>query len=417
MGMSKLRLLFVALIAGTALGVAGCGGDDNDGGGGGGGGGGDNGAPIKIGTSLPLTGDFSEPGEAAKQGYEVWQAITNENGGLLGRQVELVIKDDASNQNTVVADYNALISKDNVDLLLGTFSSLLTLPSSAVAEKAKMLYVEPAGGAPEVFERGYKFLFFTQQQVSENQGATFANWVTSLPEDQRPKTAAYPTLDDPFVGPTSAGIEKILTAGGIETVHRQTHTFDQKNFDTIANTLKEVDADLLVAGTDFQDGVSLIRSVLKVGYRPRMLYQTTAPSLGDQYAKGIGVENTEGVFYGVSHHADSDTEGNAEFVAKYKEMFGGDEVPEDAADAYAAAQVMTAAIEGVGKIEEDQTALADWLRENTVETVLGPLSWDDRGAPQGDTLTGQWQDGQPEIILPEQAATTDNIVQNWNPGG
>src|SRR5919197_5435889 len=109
---------FVSVVAVLAL--AGCGG-----GGGGGGGGG----TIKIGASLPLTGDFSEPGKAAQQGYKVWEAITNQKGGLIdGRKVQMVIKDDASNQNTIVADYNALISKDKVDLLLGTFSSLLNLP-------------------------------------------------------------------------------------------------------------------------------------------------------------------------------------------------------------------------------------------------------------------------------------------------
>ena len=49
----------------------------------------------RIGASLPLTGDFSQPGEAAKQGYEVWQEMVNADGGLLGREVKLMIKDDA----------------------------------------------------------------------------------------------------------------------------------------------------------------------------------------------------------------------------------------------------------------------------------------------------------------------------------
>ena len=134
------------------------------------------GEPIKVGASLPLTGEFSEPGKAAKQGYEVWQAMVNEKGGLIdGRKVEMVIKDDQCNQNTIVADYNALISHDKVDLLLGTFSSLLNLPASTVAERNRMLYVEPAGGAPELFDRGYKYLFFAQQATADKQGEVWAN--------------------------------------------------------------------------------------------------------------------------------------------------------------------------------------------------------------------------------------------------
>ena len=102
---------------------------------------------IKIGISLPITGNFSEPGTAAQKGYQIWADITNKSGGLLGRKVQLVIKDDQSDQNTIVNDYNGLINNDKVDLLLGTFSSLLNLPASAVAEKFHMVYVEPAGGS------------------------------------------------------------------------------------------------------------------------------------------------------------------------------------------------------------------------------------------------------------------------------
>ena len=140
--------------------AAGCGGDDDDEEGSAdtgassdttGGGGEPTGEPIVIGASLPLTGDFAEPGEAARRGYEVWMEMVNEAGGLLGRPVEMVIKDDQSDQNLVVTDYNALIEQDGVDLLLGTFSSLLNIPASAVAERAQMVYVEPAGGSPDMW--------------------------------------------------------------------------------------------------------------------------------------------------------------------------------------------------------------------------------------------------------------------------
>jgi branched-chain amino acid transport system substrate-binding protein len=401
----------VTLIATAALALlapaCGVGGGDDDSG--------DSGGPITIGASLPLTGEFSEPGQAAKEGYEVWQEMVNESGGLLGRQVDFTIKDDASNQNTIVSDYNALISQDNVDLLLGTFSSLLNLPASAVAEKNQMLFVEPAGGSPEMFTRGYKYLFFTQQAPVDRQGDVFAEWLTSLPESERPKTAAYPTLDDPFAIPTSEGIEEKLTAGGIETVYRETYAIDTKNFDTIVNEMKAEDPDIVVQGAIFEDGIGLVRAMLKAGWTPDWLYQSTAPSLGDQYASGVGAENTEGVMFAISHAPEAETPGNEEFVAKYKEMFGG-LPPEDAADAYAAGQVLQAAVEGVGSID-DQAALADWLRNNDVETILGPLSWDETGAPEGEFLVGQWQDGKVEYVLPEDVATTDHIVMGWKPGG
>ena len=410
--MRRVRWLIAALMA-VAVVAAGCG-DDGDSASEDGGGG----EPIKIGASLPLTGEFSEPGKAAKEGYEVWQAMVNDAGGLLGRQVELVIKDDASNQNTVVSDYNALISGDKVDLLLGTFSSLLNLPASAVAERNQMLYVEPAGGNPDIFNRGFKMVFFSQQATADHQGDVWANYIAALPEDKRPKTAAYPTLDDPFTTPTSEGIEAILSEAGIETVYRETYTADTTNFDSIANAVKSKNPDLVVAGTQFEDGIGFMRALSKVDFAPKWLYQTNAPSFGDQYAEGIGAENTEGVFYAVSHSQEAATPGNPEFVAKYQEMFGGETVPEDAADAFAAGEVLQATVEANETIERaDQLKLADWLRQNDVETILGPLSWDDTGAPTGEFLIGQWQSGKAEIVLPEEAATTDAIIEGYKPGG
>ncbi len=406
----------IAGASALALGVGACGGGDDNGGG--------SAAkkteakPLKIGASLPLTGEFSEPGKAAQQGYKVWEAMINEKGGLLGRKVQLVIKDDASSQNTVVSDYNALISQDKVDLLLGTFSSLLNLPASSVAERAKMLYIEPAGGNPDIFKRGYKTIFFAQQATANHQGDVWANWLVSLPADKKPKTAAYPTLDDPFTTPTSEGIETILKAGGIKTVYRKTYTADTKNFDSIANAVKAKNPDLVVAGTQFEDGIGFMRALGKVGFTPKWLYQTNAPSFGSQYADGIGAENTEGVFYAVSHSQESKTPGNPEFVAKYQEMFGGEAVPEDAADAFAAATVLQKAVEANKTVAKaDQLKLADWVRSNSVPTILGPLSWNADGSPKGQFLVGQWQNGKAEIVLPEDAATTDTIVEGYKPGG
>ena len=127
----------IALAAVLALG--GCGGDDGDTGGGSG----DD--PITIGISLPLTGDFSEPGKGVQRGYEAWAKSVNDQGGLLGRKVELKILDDQSSADRVVSDYEQLIGNDQVDLVFGPFSTRLVVPSARVAEEYGMLFVEPPG--------------------------------------------------------------------------------------------------------------------------------------------------------------------------------------------------------------------------------------------------------------------------------
>jgi len=388
-------LLILALLA------AACGDDE------GGGSGEETDEPIRIGASLPLTGDFAQPGNAANQGYEIWQTMINDEGGLLGRDVELVIVDDASDQNTVVTDYNRLISQENVDLLLGTFSSLLNLPASAVAERNRMVYVEPAGGAPEIFERGFQYLFFAQPATAPHQADIFVDYIESLPEDERPQTAAYPTQDDPFTKPVIDTIQSELEGLGIETVYASVYPPDTSNFDTIANTISQENADLVAQGAVFEDGVGLIRSMQKADFNPSILFQTSAPSNSTQYSEAIGEANTEGVFYTVSWSPEADYPLNKEFVEAYDQEFGG-EPPEDAADAFAAAQVLQAAVEEVGEIDQD--AIADYLHSNPVDTILGELTWDETGAPQSAFILAQWQSGAPKVVLPDEVATVDEII-------
>src|SRR2546430_17205753 len=81
------------------------------------------GGPLTIGASLPLTGQFSQPGGEAKRGYEIWRDLVNAKGGLLRRTIDLKITDDASNQDTLNADYTRLITPDTGHLLRRSFSS------------------------------------------------------------------------------------------------------------------------------------------------------------------------------------------------------------------------------------------------------------------------------------------------------
>ena len=372
--------------------------------------GGGGGAPLKIGASLPLTGEFSEPGKAAKQGYKVWEAIVNEHGGLLDRDVQMVIKDDASNQNTIVADYNALISQDKVDLLLGTFSSLLNLPACAVAERNQHALRRARGRRPGHLQPRLQVPSSSPSRRRPTNRATCGPTTSPrLPEGQRPDQGRLPDARRPVRAADLRGHrDDPQGSRHRDRLPRDLHG-DNANFDSIANAIKSRDADLVVNGTTFEDGVSLIRALLKVNFEPQWLYQTNAPSLGDQYVEGIGAENTEGIFYAVSHSQESDTPGNAEFVAKYQEMFGGEQVPEDAADAYAAAQVMQATVEANKSARStDQLTLADWLRENEVDTILGPLSWNETAARTASSSSASGRAARPEIVLPEEAATTDD---------
>src|SRR6202000_2705512 len=111
-----------------------------------------NSGPITIGASLSLDGPRSADGQAFERGYELWASDVNAHGGLLGRQVKLVILNDHSSATQVVANYGTLIGQDKVDLTFGPYSTLLTTPASAVAARYGYAFVEGAGGGPAVFD-------------------------------------------------------------------------------------------------------------------------------------------------------------------------------------------------------------------------------------------------------------------------
>ncbi len=369
-------------------------------------------APIKIGASLPLTGDFSEPGTAARKGYEVWVDVINKAGGLLGRQVELTVYDNASDPDTAVADYERLITQDKVDLVVGPFSSRLVIPTSEVAAKYGYAFVEPAGGAPHVFDRGLTNIFFAQPAPSADQAIPFANFVLSLPEDQRPKTFAVITNDDPFSVGVVESVEKLLTEGGLSMVLKETYPPDTADFSSLAAKVADLNPDLLVGGTQFEDSVGQIKAYMQAGYQPRGAVFLTGPGLPKEFSEALGPA-TEGVFAPISWFEASTTETNPEFVAAYHEKFGDELIAEDSANAYTVGQVLQQAIENTQSI--DNAKLIEEMHKSTFTTVVGPLSFDELGQPKGSYMVLQWQGGKIVIVGPDYAKQSEPIwpKPNW----
>ncbi|MFI6297162.1 amino acid ABC transporter substrate-binding protein [Nonomuraea sp. NPDC050790] len=360
---------------------------------------------LKIGASLPLTGPAADVADPGHKGYQVWQSQINARGGLLGRKVEFVILDDGFDQNTVVSNYNRLISQDRVDLLIGTFSSFLNLPASTVADRNRMLYIEPSGGAAEIFSRGHTRLFFSQPGTTDTAHRPFAGYVEGL--SRRPATAAYLHQDDPSTDVPVRNLRKTFEGLGIRTVYGQKYPPDTKNFDAIANAIRQSGPALLVHGALEVDGAAVVQALQRVGFTPEILYQTRAPSSVNTYPKAVGEPNTEAIFTAGSWHPAAKYPGNAEFVTGYREQFG-QEPSEDAANSYTAAQVLQAGVEAVGRLDQD--AIAAWLHANTVQTIVGPLKWDRRGVPDGSLLLMQWQAGKLEVVAPASAATAASVI-------
>jgi branched-chain amino acid transport system substrate-binding protein len=395
-----LRCLATAAIAMVVLDpVAGCGRDGKPKGSGG---------PITIGISLPLTGDFSEPGKGIQRGYEAWAKAVNDAGGLIGRKVELKFLDDQSSADRVVSDYEQLIGKDKVDLVFGPFSTRLVVPSARVAEEYGMLFVEPAGAAKQVFEQGFKNLFYAAPAVAADHYNLLAKYILALPEATRPKTAAYASMDDPFAQGTAYGLKAKLEAGGIKTVVNEVYPPSTTDFSSIAAKIAASNADIVVGGSQYQDGVNLIVALQQLSYQPKLAAFSTAPTEAE-FTKAIG-NKAEGIMAPTGYTPQGKFPSNLDFVKKYTAQFGGPP-GEDEANGYTTGQVVAAAVTAVGCAEQGacQKKLVDWLRTNQVETVVGPLKWDDKGRPQSAHMIQQWVKGKIQIVLPESMKEADLV--------
>ncbi|MFD0784232.1 amino acid ABC transporter substrate-binding protein [Micromonospora azadirachtae] len=364
--------------------------------------------PIVVGISLPLTGDFSEPGKGVQRGYQAWAKVVNDKGGLLGRPVELKILDDQSNADRVVSDYEQLIGQDQVDVVVGPFSTRLVVPAARVAEEYGMLFVEPAGAAKEVFEQGFKNLFYAAPAVANDHYNHLAEYLLGLPAGQRPTTAAYAAMDDPFAQGTAYGLKEKLEAGGIRTVVDEVYPPNTTEFSGIAAKIASSKADIVVGGSQYQDGVNLIVALQQLAYQPRLAAFSTAPT-SPEFAAAIG-NKTEGILAPTGYTQQASYPSNVEFVQKYTAQFGTPP-EEDEANAYTTGQVVAAAITAVGCAEQGdcQRKLVEWVRGNTVETVVGPLSWDATGKPQGAHMIQQWVDGEIQIVLPGDAKEAELV--------
>ena len=358
------------------------------------------GEPIRIGISLPLTGDFSEPGTGIQEGYDLWAADVNAAGGILGRPVELIYRDDASDPNKAVSDYEQLISVENVDFVFGPFSSRLVIPASTVAEEEQMLFLEPAGAAAEVFERGLEFTFYTAPAIADDHYNYLAEYLLALPEDERPTTVAVASLDDPFAQGTSYGLRDKLEAGGMEIVADEVYPPGTTDYSTIAAGIADADAEIFIGGTQFEDTVGLVRAFEELGYEPDYMAFTTGPTL-PEFEEAVG-DASNGILSPVGWSAEATYESNPEFVAAFQAMYDA-EPHEDAANGYTAGQILSQSIEAVGcadNSDECQISLRDHVRESEFVTVVGPLSFDDAGRPESAHMIQQWIGGEVEIVLP-----------------
>ena len=394
--------------------------------------------PVVIGASLPITGGFAINGQKHKDGYELCVELVNKSGGLLGEPVELIVSDNQSINETAQAQFERLINENKVSILLGTFSSRITFPTTSIAEQNKMVYPIPSGVALQIYERGYKYIFNFQPNAAEFLGKTYGSLMKDLVKpDQMPKTAAVIYADDFYANAavagligskrTIAGTDKVidlspgaLADSDIKVVMEQ--QWPEEGFSdwiTLANSVKNSGAEMVVGFTASPDeAIQLTRAFKTVNYQPSVVImgQGTQAEFSDQLG---GAAN--GVIIHSAWHPAVEWIGdiggkafsNQDFIREFSAKFGR-EPDEDNAIPFATCQGMAYAIAQTKST--DNTVLRDWLASRTAEapvkTILGDFRWNEKGLPEGKSfLLTQWQNGELKFVYPlGQFPGTANLI-------
>src|SRR5688500_5799470 len=135
--------------------------------------------PIKIGVTQPLTGAFAASGNYVAQGAKMAEDHINAAGGVLGRKIQLVIEDNKSNPTEAVATAEKLIGKDKVPVMMGAWSSTLTLAIMPKLMEYQVPMLVETSSSGKITTAGKPWIFRISP-TSEMEARAFAPRVKSL---------------------------------------------------------------------------------------------------------------------------------------------------------------------------------------------------------------------------------------------
>lgn len=341
--------------------LAGCGGSAPAGGG----------DTIKVGVLAPLTGSASVYGNTSTNGVKMAVDEINKAGGVLGKQIELMIEDEKAEVQDAVNGYNKLLSQGMV-FLIGDVTSKPSDAVAKIAAKDGTPMLTPTGTAASITLNGTNI--FRACFLDPYQGQIMAAFAS---EDLGAKTAAvmYDSSND-----YSQGIAESFKAAaaekGITIVAEEAYGTDDKDFKTQLTNINAKAPDVLML-PDYYENMALITTQARqVGFKGVMLGADGWDGVLD--ALGANSAAVDGCYFS-SHYFIGDTnEKVAGFVNGYKELYSSDPTAFSALG-YDAAYIMKAAIEKAGEI--DSAKLVEAMNATDYTGVTGHMTYDTNGDP------------------------------------
>ncbi|HLH26036.1 MAG TPA: amino acid ABC transporter substrate-binding protein [Chloroflexota bacterium] len=354
--------------------------------------------PIKIGASIAATGSYGRTGLYQQEAYQLWEKQVNARGGLLGRPVQMIIRDDQSDASTGQKLYEQLITDDKVDLILGPYSSQVTQAAANVAEKYRYPMLAAGASASDLWTQGNKKYLFGVYSIAES----YFTGVLEIAQKEGYRTLAVANESTLFPKSTAQGTVKLAKDKGLQVVLEEQYPEKVTDVSSIIQKAKAANAEVLVGGSYLPDALLLTRQSKELSYNPKLMAYSVGAAMPD-YGEALG-KDADYVFGPSMWEPELQTPGNQDFVRAYKEMFNREPDYHSAAG-YSACQVLEAAVKAVGAL--DNQKLRDWIAAAEVETVLpGKFKVDANGMMVGhEAVTIQWQGADKVLVWPAKYAT------------
>ena len=365
-----------------------------------------NGDTIVIGASIPLSGPLAGFGSFQKWGYQHAVDEVNAAGGIEidgeKKKVELKLLDDKTDPNVVSSNTQTLISKDDVDALLGSCTPALVTAGAVVADRAKVPFVtgcSPLTAFTSVQDWTYAWdIFFLEPEIAALPFQTLAesgqktNGKVAILHDNGP--------DGQVVG--GQVWPAIADQSGFEVVANVEFPTDNTDFSAAVQKAKDSGADVLLVDAVTPQAVSIRKQMETAGYHPKFI-QMEKGAEPVQFAEALG-DLANGVTVGAYWDPSFDYPGAAELATAFEKETGQTQ-SQHIADSYTAAKVLLDAIAAAGSTDKEKINAA--IGETDGDYPVGPVKFADDHTAKLAVAEVQWQDGSTVVVSPADQATGD----------
>ena len=238
--------------------------------------------PIRIGVTQPLTGAFAASGNYVAQGAKLAEEAINASGGVLGRKIQLIIEDNKSNPTEAVATAEKLIAKDKVPVMMGAWSSTLTLAVMPKLMEYQVPMLVETSSSGKITTSGNPYIFRISP-TSEMEAKAFASYIKPLGI----KKADFLATNNDFGLGASKEFGDMAKANGVQVGVVETMDPKATDFSAQLAKIKASGGDTLFVTTAVEQATLILRQAKEQQVKARII--TTGGSVSpDQLIQQAG---------------------------------------------------------------------------------------------------------------------------------